>query len=299
MLVGLDWMNRTQQNALALAAAIIGLTVLYWPILARLAEDWLTDGNYSHGLLIIPLSAYFAWERRNRVRRLPRQPTVAGLVVVIGGLLLLVAGLLGAELFLSRVSLLVVIGGAVLFVLGWRALWTLAFPISFLLLMIPIPSIVFNEVAFPLQLIASQVGQAGLQAAGVPVLREGNTIVLAYTTLEVAEACSGIRSLISLLSLGIVYAYFTDARLSVRLLILVSTVPVAVLANGARVAGTGIAAHYYGPEAADGFFHTFSGWMVFGFAGVSMLAIAGILRWLAPTHRIPSVGETTALKAGT
>jgi exosortase len=291
-------MYRTKWNILALAVTITSLSVLYWPVVGRLVQDWLTDDNSSHGLLIVPLSAYFAWERRHRLRRLPLQPVGAGLVVVAGGLLLLTVGLLGAELFLSRVSLLVVIAGAILFVLGWSALRTLLFPLALLLLMIPIPAIVFNQVAFPLQLIASQVGETGLRIADVPVLREGNTIVLAHTTLEVAEACGGIRSLMSLLTLGIVYAYFADSRAAVRVFILVSTIPLAVLANGARVAGTGIASQYYGPEAADGFFHTFSGWMVFGVAFVSMVAIARILVWLVPAQPIRSVGESTPLKAG-
>ena len=291
-------MDRTKQTVLALGVASVSLTVLYWPTLVRLAHDWLNDDNYSHGMLILPLGAYFVWERRDRLRGLPRQPAVAGLLIVIAGLFLLVAGLLGAELFLSRVSLLVVIAGAVLFVLGWRVLQTLMFPIAFLLLMIPIPAIVFNQVAFPLQLIASQAGEAGLRAAGVPVLREGNTITLANTTLEVAEACSGIRSLMSLLSLGIVFAYFTDSRAAVRLPIVLSTIPVAVLANGARVAGTGIASHYYGPEAADGFFHTFSGWMVFGVAFVSIVTIARVLLWIVPAPRLPAMQDATPLKAG-
>jgi exosortase len=289
----------TTRAALAFGVAISSLTLLYWPTLVRLGRDWLTDDNYSHGLLIVPLSAYFVWERWGRLRQLPHQPAAAGLLVVIGGLFLLLAGLLGAELFLSRVSLLVVVAGAVLFVLGWRAMRLLAFPWAFLLLMIPIPAIVFNQVAFPLQLIASQVGEVGLRIASVPVLREGNTIVLARTTLEVAEACSGIRSLMTLLTLGIVYAYFTDSRLAVRLAILLSTVPVAVLANGARVAGTGIASHYYGPEAADGFFHTFSGWMVFAVAFVSMITIARLLIWVLPAPRIPAMADSAPLKAGT
>jgi exosortase len=113
------------------------------------------------------------------------------LPVIAAGLGLLIAGLLGAELFLPRVSILVTLVGSLLFVLGWRALRILAFPIGFLLLMIPIPAIIFNQIAFPLQLLASQVGEAGLNAAGVPVLREGNVMILAHTTLEVAEACWG------------------------------------------------------------------------------------------------------------
>ena len=176
---------------------------------------------------------------------------------------MLVAGQLGAELFLTRVSLIGVLAGAVLFLYGWEHLRIAWFPLAFLILMIPIPAIIFNQIAFPLQLLASRFGETVLQLFDIPVLREGNVITLANTQLEVAEACSGIRSLISLLTLGIVYGYFTDKRPPVRVLLALATIPVAIVANGLRVAGTGIAAYRYGQEAAQGFFHEFSGWVVF------------------------------------
>jgi exosortase len=210
------------------------------------------------------------------------RPAWAGLLIVAGSLLVLTAGVLGAELFLSRVAMLGTLAGTIVFLLGWPHLKVLAFPLAFLLLMIPMPAIVFNQIAFPLQLIASSVGAQALSTWGIPVLREGNLIVLANTTLEVAEACSGIRSLISLLTLGILYGYFTDPRGSMRVGIALATVPVAVAANGLRVAGTGIAAHYYGAEAATGFFHTFSGWLVFVASFVMLFAIARVLSWLVP-----------------
>jgi exosortase len=162
----------------------------------------------------------------------------------------------------------------------------LSFPLAFLGLMIQIPAILFNQIAFPLQLIASQVGQAGLQLLGIPVLREGNVIVLAHATLEVAEACSGIRSLVSLLTLGVIYGYFTDPRGPVRTAIALSAVPIAVITNGTRVAGTGVAAHYYGAEAAQGFFHTFSGWLVFAAGFVLLLGLGRLVLRLFPGHAL-------------
>jgi exosortase len=255
-------MRRDVPRLLALVAAVGTFAALYAPVFRRLWQDWANDDNYSHGFLIIPLAAYFVWERRERLMTEPR-PTIWGLAILIVGLCVLLAGLLGAELFLTRISLLIVLAGSIAFVLGWATLRGLAFPLAFMLLMIPIPSILFNQVAFPLQLFASQAGAAALAALSIPVLREGNVIVLAHTSLDVAEACSGIRSLISLLTLGILYGYFTDRRPGVRVAIALLTVPIAIVANAGRVAGTGIAAHYYGPEAAVGFFHTFSGWLVF------------------------------------
>jgi exosortase len=139
--------------------------------------------------------------------------------------------------------------------------------------MIPLPAIVFNQIAFPLQLLASRAGEWALQTARIPVLREGNVIVLATTTLEVAEACSGIRSLVTLLTLALVLGYFTDRRTWFRTVVALAAVPVAIVANGVRVAGTGIAAHAYGPAAAMGFFHTFSGWLVFVVAFALLLGI--------------------------
>jgi len=271
-----------------LTAAAGAFFVLYGPVLRRLAQDWLHDDNYSHGVLIVPLAAYFVWERRRRLATIVPAPSMFGLVFIAGGLAMLLAGMLGAELFLARFSMIPVLIGSLLFVLGWRALRILAFPLGFLLLMIPIPAIIFNQIAFPLQLVASQVGEAGLSAMGVPVLREGNVMILARTTLEVAEACSGIRSLISLLTLGIVFGYFTDSRTSVRTGIALAAIPVAILTNGLRVAGTGVAAHYIGPEAAEGFFHTFSGWLVFLLAFVLMFIIARLLLRMMPLRTAPT-----------
>jgi len=272
------------QSRTIVAAAAITLAVIlvFWQVFVRLVDAWIVDGNYSHGFLIIPIALYFVWERREKLVAASRRPSWLGLVVLAGGIGILLAGLWGSELFLSRVALLPVIAGIVLFLLGWNHLRILTFPIAFLLLMIPIPAIIFNQIAFPLQMFASRVGEWAISAAGIPVLREGNVLILARTTLEVAEACSGIRSLVSLITLGIVYGYFMDPRLWVRMLIVASAVPVAILANGARVAGTGMAAHWIGKEAAEGFFHEFSGWIVFLFAFVMILILQKFIVKIAP-----------------
>ena len=269
-------------RAWAWAVAASTLLLLYGGVLVRLGEDWAHDDNYSHGFFIIPLAGYFAWERRRRLAAAPVRPTNLGLVLVGLGLGMLVIGVLGAELFITRMSLVAVLAGTVLFLVGWPALRILSFPMAFLLLMIPVPAIIFNQLAFPLQLLASRVGEVTLSTAGIPVLREGNIIRLAHTTLEVAEACSGIRSLVSLLTLGIVYGYFSDPRALVRIAIALSSVPNAIHANAARVAGTGIAAHYFGSEAAQGFFHTFSGWLVFIVAFLMVFGVAEVLMRLMP-----------------
>jgi exosortase len=284
-----------------LAAALLvlaGAGLLYAHVLVKLVHDWATDDNYSHGFLIIPIALYFAWERRTRLAAAPATGSAVGLLVLLGGIAILAAGTLGAELFLTRISLIVVVVGTVLFVGGWTHLRILAFPIAFLLLMVPLPAIVFNRIAFPLQLLASRVGAATVAAAGIPVLREGNVIVLANTTLEVAEACSGIRSLISLLTLGIIFGYFLHRRVGMRVAIALATIPIAVVANACRVAGTGIAAHYFGPRAAEGFFHTFSGWLVFVVAFALLFAVERVLVRLFPGSTARGADAPPALPNG-
>jgi exosortase len=274
--------SRTRDATVAVGLAAAGFVLLYWRVMVSLAGAWRTDDNYSHGFLIVPIAAYFIWERRTRFGATPLKPSNLGLLVILAGVFTLTAGLLGSELFLTRVSMLLVIAGVVGFLFGWARLRVIAFPLAFLLLMIPIPAIIFNRITFPLQLLASRCGEAALQAADIPVLREGNVLILANTSLEVAEACSGIRSLISLLTLSIVVGYLADRRSWVRTLIACSSVPVAILANGARVAGTGIAAHYFGPAAAEGFFHEFSGWVVFVIALLLMLVVQRCVLLAAP-----------------
>jgi exosortase len=257
----MDLKGRASAGALAAIAAAIA--VAYWSVLVSLVRQWASDDNYSHGFFVLPLALYFVWERRETLKRTEAHPDVAGALLIVASLLVYLAGVFGAELFLTRVSLIGVIAGSVLFLLGRRHLRVLAFPILFLLLMVPLPSIVFNQIAFPLQLAASQMGEASIAAAGVPVLREGNILHLPTRSLEVVEACSGIRSLVSLLMLAIVLGYFTERRAGGRIIIALAAVPLAILANAARITGTGLAGEWVSPAAADGFFHAFSGWLMF------------------------------------
>ena len=280
-------MTRTKENLVAAAVVAGAIVITYWSVIRGLVDAWSTDDNYSHGFFIVPLAAYFAWERRHRLAQTPVRPSLAGLVIVAGSLMLLVAGILGAELFLSRVSLLGVIAGAVLYLFGWARLRVLLFPLAFMLLMIPLPALIFNKIAFPLQLVASQVGEYGVRAGNIPILREGNVLILANATLEVAEACSGIRSLVSLFTLGIVFGYFADSRAWVRTVIALSAIPVAILANGLRVASAGWAAHYMGQAGVEGLFHEFSGWVVFVVAFLMMLALQRLLIRVVPPPALP------------
>jgi len=279
-------MSRTARTSALIVLPVFSFLVLYRDVIAKLVHDWWIDENYSHGFLVLPIALYLAWERRAKFLGTARRPTVIGLVITACGLGLLLAGVLGAEVFTTEISMLAALAGSILFLFGWSHLRVMLFPLAFLLLMIPLPTIIFNQITFPLQLLASQFGESVLILAQIPVLREGNVIHLANTSLAVAEACSGIRSLISLLTLGIVYGYFTDPRNWVRSMIAVATAPIAIVTNGLRVAGTGVGARYFGPAAAEGFFHEFSGWLIFISAFVILFVFHRALAWKFPVIAI-------------
>jgi len=266
---------------------VAALGWLYADVVPGLVRQWGADADYSHGFFVAPLAAFFIWERRARLAALPARPHLAGIGLLALSLCVFVAGRYGSELFLTRVSMIGVAAGLVLFLAGWAHLKVLAFPLAFLLLMIPLPAIVFNQLAFPLQMLASQLGETVISASGVPVLREGNVLLLPGRALEVAEACSGIRSLMSLFMLAVVLGYFTEHRAGPRIAIAIAAVPIAVIANATRVAGTGLASYWISPEAAEGFFHSFSGWLMF------VVALAGLLL----VHRTFEVARSRALRA--
>ena len=236
---------------------------VYGPTFAGLIRQWVNDPNFGHGSLVPLFSALVVWNRRRQLARLRLKPSWAGLGIVIFSLVMLVAGVLGAELFLARSSFIFLLAGLVILFCGWEYFRALLFPWACLFLMVPIPSIVFSQITLPLQLLASRLAAYALALLGVPVLRDGNIITLPAMSLEVAEACSGIRSLMSLITLAVIYGYFTESRLLLRSLLVVAAIPIAVAANGLRIVGTGLLVHYGSERPAEGFFHLFSGWLVF------------------------------------
>ena len=255
---------------LVLAAAI---TVVYAPVVASLWSDWLTDANYTHGVLVPPAVAWLVWRRRVELRTIGRRPSHAGALIVAASLGVFLLGQAAFEFFLTRMSLLGVVAGVVVQLLGWRHLRVCLFPLLLFALAIPVPALLFNQVAFPMQLLASQFGVAALDVAGIPAIREGNIILLERATLEVAEACSGIRSLISLGTVALFCGAIGGYTRQARVLVAVAVMPVVVVANGFRVAGAGAVAHVYGAETAAGFLHTFSGWLFFLAAILMLVAV--------------------------
>jgi exosortase len=245
----------------AVLTALIGW--LYSSILWRLGVQWWDDPNFSHGFFVPAFSLYVLWLERFRLISLRRKPSGWGLLIMVIALSTLILGVMGAELFLSRVSLLFLIAGLVVYFLGWNYFRETLFPWVFLILMIPIPALILNQITFPLQVLASKVSAVLLPLFGVPVLREGNVIILPAMALEVAEACSGIRSLLSLTTLAIIYGYLMETRLWFRIALALASVPIAVAANSLRIVGTGLLVQYWDPSKGEGFFHAFSGWLIF------------------------------------
>jgi exosortase len=259
------------------AALLLLIAWLYASILARLFAQWINDPNFQHGIFVPAFAALVLWRSRNELKAIEPAPSWTGLPLIVGALLTLMLGVLGAELFLSRVSLLLLLAGLIILFRGWPFFRAVLFPWAILILMIPIPTIILQRFTFPLQMLASKVAATLLSLTGVPVLREGNVIVLSVMPLEVAEACSGIRSLLSLVTLAIIYGYLMDHRKWVRMVLALSAVPIAVAANSFRIVGTGLLVQYWDPEKAEGFFHSFSGWLIFVVSLIMLFALHGLI----------------------
>lgn len=238
------------------------LAVCFAPVIYRLVQQWINDEDMGHGFFVPLIAGYIIWQRRAELSAIKAEPNPWGLVLVLWGAVQLMLGTLGAELFLARTSLLISLVGVILFLGGTRVLRALAFPLSLLLFMIPIPAIIYSRITLPLQLFASSVAETVLGWLGIPVLRDGNILELASQKLSVVEACSGIRSLLSLSFLSLVYAYFFDSKVWMRWVLLIGTIPIAIAANASRVTLTGVLSEVR-KDLAQGFFHTAEGWVLF------------------------------------
>jgi exosortase len=277
------------------------LIVLYAPVLKALVHQWYTDADYSHGFLVPLLSLYLIWQRRGKLREIARRPSPWGMLVVLFSVGLLFLGSLGAELFLTRISILGTICGLIAYFCGGALLRAMAFPLAFLLFAIPIPTLIYNEIVFPLQFVASKFATSTLEMLNLfPIMREGNVLILPNMSLEVVEACSGIRSLMSLLALAAGYGYLAERSTAVRWLLFLAMVPLAIISNGTRVMITALMANYIGPRAAEGFMHEFSGWVIFVVATALFLGLHSLtivvrkrLGWLPKGESTPAQGKVT------
>lgn len=256
------------------AGLIAGLVIaLYFRILPDMAKDWWDDPGSSHGILIPPVALYIAWLRRDLTLAQPAFSDRRGLWLTLSACLMLLVGTLGAEFFLSRASFVLLLAGLIWTFSGLPRFRTLLFPLVLLLTMVPLPQLLYNSLAAPLQLLASSVSTSLVQALGIAVYQDGNVIHLAGISLGVAEACSGLRSLTSLVTAALIVGFLLCTRIRTRVLLVLLSVPVAIGMNVVRVTGTALIAEY-NRQYALGYYHSFSGWLVFlaGFGIVTLLA---------------------------
>jgi exosortase len=271
------------------------LIAVYFPILSRLVLQWSTDDDVSHGFFVPLVAGYIAWQRRERLLSLDWKPAWWGVALLVWAGLQAYLGMLGAELFLQRTAFLISLVAMLLILGGTGLVRELAFPLLLLIFMIPLPAVVYNQLTFPLQLFASAVAEKSLDVLNVPVLRDGNILELASQKLDVAEACSGIRSLLSLSFLSLVYAYFFDRKVWMRWVLLIATIPIAIIANSARVTLTGLFSEI-NPALAEGFFHEAEGWVIFVVALVILVVVHQALNWVYRRWRPePSVPKEQGL----
>lgn len=263
------------RRSIVLSALIL---LLYWRILGRLVQEWWVNPNFSHGFIVPIFVAFVVWCERDRLRKIQAKPSWIGLAIVASALGILAIGVLGAEEFSSRASLVFLLAGLVIYFFGWSRFRALLFPLACLFLMIPIPAILFNHVTIPMQFFASRFASSSLSGFGVPVLREGNVLDLPAMALQVAQACSGIRSLMALVTLSVIYGYLFEKRVSRRVLLAVAAFPIAIIANGLRIVGTGLIVQYGNPALGEGFFHSFEGWVIFLISTLCLVAVHASFR---------------------
>ncbi len=267
-----------RRNVGYLALLVPLLAAVYATVVPGMVGQWSEDPNYSHGFLVPLIAGYFVYQKWDSLELTPVRPNWLGLPVILCSLALLMVGIAGTEYFTMRSSMVFLLAGIVLYWFGWPVLRCLALPIGFLLFMVPLPYIVYDAMAFPLKLFITKVSVWVLKVSGVIVWREGNIIMFPQTVLEVADACSGLRSLMSLLALGVAFAFFSQTTNLKRILLVLATIPIAIITNMLRVIVTGFLAQYYGTAAAEGFFHEFAGFAVFAMAMLLLVGTGALLR---------------------
>ncbi len=270
-----DWVRSHRWPLLATGAAI---ALLYATNFQKLFSVWSTDENYSHGFFVPIAFLWMLWRQRRELASTEVSPRSWGIAIVLLALLQLAAGTLGAENFVSHTSLLLLLCGITLFLFGTQMLRRLAFPIAWLLFMIPLPAIIFYSIMFPMQLLASKLAVTVLDLLRVPSVCEGNVIYMANFTAGVVEACSGIRSVISMLAFAVLMGYLLNLSVRSRWILAITAVPIALGMNALRIAATGLAGNYLGAQWAEGVFHTFSGLLLFVGCLALVLGVVAILR---------------------
>jgi exosortase D (VPLPA-CTERM-specific) len=289
--------NSINKNWWIPALVVLGCLIFsYWATIQKLVQQWLGSEDYSHGLLIVPIALYLIWERRRELRAADIRTDWRALPVLLFAVFVFIVGELGAELFTTRVSMLVFVIGLTWLLFGYQVLKILRFPLAFLFLMLPLPGFIYRNITFPLQLISTTGAVEFMHILGISAFQEGNVIDLGYTQLQVVEACNGLRFILPLFTLGMLFAYFGLKSIWKRVLLVAATIPIAIFANVFRIAATGFIGRHWGQEAAQGFFHSFSGWAVFMLSVALFLVLMGIFRKLPPKEEKLKVNEIPTVK---
>lgn len=272
--------TRTGKPALETALVLL-VIILYLPVLISLAGQWLDDPNYRHGILIPFVSGLLLWKKRSELREAPvGRSDILGPAVIAAAAALLIIGTAASELFTARFSLPLLIIGIVLFIRGRELTRIAVFPLLLLFLMIPLPYIIYYKVTFPMQIMSARMSASILETLGVSVARRGNILMLPGYTLEVIAACSGLRSLMTMVTLALIFCAFSDMPAWKKAVLTACSVPVAIAANTVRLVVTALGAYTVGPEFADGTIHEISGLIVFAAGFIMLMICAGILRWI-------------------
>lgn len=269
--------TRTEPSGLAVRMEILVLGVLliiaFWPIVLSMYGSWFDEKAYmEHGILVIPAAAYMAWTKKDELKAVPRQPSAWGTFLLFWGALQAILGLAAQWIWVGRMAFLVSLVGCIVAVFGWRMVRELIYPLCTLLLMVAPPTFLFARLTLSLQLLASRLGESCLEALGYSVLREGNILELVGIKLSVEEACSGIRSLMAIIFMCVLYNYFFVRGWSMKALILVMAIPIAILGNAVRIVATGIASQY-NPALVQGAAHEAFGYVSVFIAAVGCVAL--------------------------
>lgn len=267
----------TKMGIISFFALAVLFLLAYAPVFPELYDAWMTNSDDSHGALVPLIAAYLVWQRRERLVQAPVETSLWGAALLAGSLLIYLVAQAGSVAVAARLTMVASLIGLVLFNLGKRVFALLAFPLCFLVFMVPVPISFYSLAAFPLQLFASKVSAGVISAMQIPVLREGNMLYFAQTQLEVAEACSGLRSMTAFIMLSCLFSYIMKPNWPKRMVMVAAAVPLALFANIVRVTGTGVLAHFIGGKAAQGFLHEFSGMAVFAFGFVLLFIVYRLL----------------------